>query len=41
MVQVVGYTSATGSGGHNQALGVRRAAVITDFIRQDAANNGW
>jgi outer membrane protein OmpA-like peptidoglycan-associated protein len=31
-LQVVGHTSATGSDEHNQRLGLRRAAIVADFI---------
>lgn len=31
-LQVVGYTSATGSDEHNLRLGLRRAAIVADFI---------
>jgi outer membrane protein OmpA-like peptidoglycan-associated protein len=41
VVQVVGHTSAPGSDRYNHALGMRRAAVATDFIRQDGNYNHW
>ncbi|MEJ2407644.1 MAG: OmpA family protein, partial [Candidatus Thiodiazotropha sp.] len=41
MVQVVGHTSATGSEGYNQALGMRRAAIVAEFIRQTNRFDLW
>ncbi|MEJ2693967.1 MAG: hypothetical protein P8166_13200, partial [Candidatus Thiodiazotropha sp.] len=41
MIQVVGHTSATGSVSYNQALGLRRAAVVADFIRHKQGHRQW
>ncbi|MEJ2407678.1 MAG: OmpA family protein, partial [Candidatus Thiodiazotropha sp.] len=41
MVQVVGHTSATGSEDYNQALGMRRAAIVAEFIRQSNYFELW
>ncbi len=41
MVQVVGHTSATGSEGYNQALGMRRATIVAEFIRQSRHFELW
>jgi len=41
MIQVVGHASATGSAGYNQALGLRRAGVVADFIRHKRGHSQW
>ncbi len=41
LVQVVGHTSATGPVDHNQALGLRRAAVVADFVRLNRGYCLW
>jgi hypothetical protein len=41
LVQVVGHTSATGPLDHNQALGLRRAAIVADFVRLNWGYSLW
>ena len=37
-IQVIGHTSAPGSKAHNEVLGLRRAMITADFIRQRTVN---